>query len=232
MAFINDIKNNRDTQIYVVAITFFLIAFPAYFAMASSLKEMGELPTASGDWTVTAEWSYITLAEGTQDVENDQPYTAQMNTDSVSEAKGKNVVGVMVTLTYGEDETANGITCGAANGNAAPDDITGMINHGEYSDNATGQNPGEHMIMAIWYNDLYIGENVSNISKSTIEESLDAGDKGMGEYNFEISVNANAGNAPGACTRSDDGETVSYLVQLMVLDYTIEAYEGTESESE
>ena len=232
MALIDDIKTDRDTQIYVVAITFFLIAFPAYFAMASSLKDMGELPTASGDWTVTAEWSYITLAEGTQDVENDSPYTAQMNTDSVSEAKGKNVVGVMVTLTYGEDETVNGLGCTVADGSAAPDDITGMINHGEYSDNATGQNPGEHTIMAIWYNDSYIGENVSNISKSTIEESLDAGDKGMGEYNLEISVNANAGNAPGACTRSDDGETVSYLVQLMVLDYTIEAYEGSESESE
>ena len=232
MALIDDIKTNRDTQIYVVAITFFLIAFPAYFALASTFKDMGELPTASGDWTVTAEWSYITLANGTQDVENDQPFTTQMNTDSVSEAKGKNVVGVMVTLTYGEDETAQGLACNLTNGNAAPDDITGGVSHSEYLGNGTGQNPGEHTVMAIWYNDSYIGENVSNISKSTIEESLDAGDKGMGEYTLDISVDANAGNAPGDCTRSDNGETVSYLVQLMVLDYTIEVYEGSESESE
>jgi len=230
MVLIDDIKTNRDTQIYVVSITFFLIAFPVYFAMASTFKEMGELPAASGDWTVTAEWSNITLANGTQDVENDQPFIAQMNTDSVSEAKGKNVVGVMITLTYGEDETATGGCTPATDGDPAPDDITGVISHGEYLGNGTGQNPGEHTVMAIWYNDSYIGENVSNISKSTIEESLDVGEKGMGEYTLNISVNANAGNAIFPCQRNDDGETVTYLVQLMVLDYTIEAYEGSESE--
>ena len=44
-------------------------------------------------------------------------------------------------------------------------------------------------------------------------------------YTIEITVNANqAGNAPGFCQRSDNGEDVSYTVQLIVLDYEITPY--------
>jgi hypothetical protein len=42
----------------------------------------------------------------------------------------------------------------------------------------------------------------------------------LGDYTIEISVTANSQNSPG-CTRTDTGETVSYTIQLIVLDYTI-----------
>jgi len=45
----------------------------------------------------------------------------------------------------------------------------------------------------------------------------------MGDYNIEISVQANSQNSAG-CTRSDTGETVTYTVQLIVLDYSISSY--------
>ena len=41
----------------------------------------------------------------------------------------------------------------------------------------------------------------------------------------EISVDAEAGNAPGPlCERSDAGEDVAYTVEIIVFDYDIRPY--------
>ena len=41
----------------------------------------------------------------------------------------------------------------------------------------------------------------------------------------EISVEAQAGNAPGpACERTDAGEDVVYKIELIVFEYDIKAY--------
>jgi len=37
-------------------------------------------------------------------------------------------------------------------------------------------------------------------------------------------VSAAAGNAPGACSRSDNGEDVSWTIELLVLDFTVAPY--------
>jgi hypothetical protein len=45
---------------------------------------------------------------------------------------------------------------------------------------------------------------------------------GLGAYSTEIGVSAEAGNAPGpTCQRSDNGEEVTYSVELIIFDYTI-----------
>ena len=44
---------------------------------------------------------------------------------------------------------------------------------------------------------------------------------GLGAYSAEIGVTAEAGNAPGACSRSDNGEEVTFSVELIVFEYTI-----------
>ena len=39
---------------------------------------------------------------------------------------------------------------------------------------------------------------------------------------LKLALSAEAGNAPGpGCSRSDDGEEVTYSVELIVFDYTI-----------
>ena len=54
---------------------------------------------------------------------------------------------------------------------------------------------------------------------------IDAGDLGLGSYMAEISVDAQAGNEPSpACTRSDAGEDVAYIVEIIVFDYDIRPY--------
>ena len=46
---------------------------------------------------------------------------------------------------------------------------------------------------------------------------------------MEVSVSAQAGNEPNGltCQRSDDGEEVTYTVELMVLEYTIAPFIDT-----
>ena len=44
-----------------------------------------------------------------------------------------------------------------------------------------------------------------------------------GDYSVEISVNSNQGSSVG-CQNSDSGETVTYTVQLIVLDFEITPY--------
>ena len=51
---------------------------------------------------------------------------------------------------------------------------------------------------------------------------LEGGETGMGDYVVEISVTAEAGNAPSpVCSRDDGGEEVEYTVSLVLLDYAI-----------
>ena len=53
-------------------------------------------------------------------------------------------------------------------------------------------------------------------------DMLEGGDTGIGDYVVEISVAAETGNALNPlCNRNDDGETVSYTVSLVILDYVI-----------
>jgi hypothetical protein len=78
-----------------------------------------------------------------------------------------------------------------------------------------------------------VGATVSGLSESAIVEQIDSMGAGLGTYSAEISVAAETGNTPGGpvsqCDRSDDGEEVTYSVELIVFDYTIApAFDETE----
>ena len=64
--------------------------------------------------------------------------------------------------------------------------------------------------------------NVSGVSKSDINNGLDVGDAGLGAYSLDLTVVVDTGGGVG-CSHTDDGEEVEYLVELIILDYTIEA---------
>ncbi|MEZ7994017.1 MAG: hypothetical protein QMC52_02525, partial [Candidatus Poseidoniaceae archaeon] len=73
-----------------------------------------------------------------------------------------------------------------------------------------------------WYDSSIIGTVVSGLSESQIMDELEGGETGIGNYTIDISVVAEAGNAPGlGCDRNDGGEEVTYTVSLVLLDYNI-----------
>ena len=47
---------------------------------------------------------------------------------------------------------------------------------------------------------------------------------GLGPYNASVSVTAETGGGIAFCNHNDDGEDVSYTVELIVFDYTIAPY--------
>ena len=226
MGFLDDVKEDQTLQIQVLCVAFFLIAFPSYFMFKASATENPTGMGGVGTYTVTPDFSEIEFASGEELIQDGTPLTLELNTDSV-DAAGKNIVGVLVTMSYGEDEVdGNGLTCLAGAPQPAPDTISGIASHLNYSNSADGQNQGgsgSHDVSTVWYNSSVIGDKIEGLSESQIIDELDSKGAGMGDYDIEISVQANSQNSAG-CTRSDTGETVSYTVQLIVLDYSISSY--------
>lgn len=228
MITLDDLKTDRDTQITVVCIAFFLLAFPLYFGMAGANASSSEAMGGVGDYNVNGELTYVELTDGIEYIADGDTFTIDdLHSDSVDGAEDMNIVGIRISMTYGEDESAQGPpTCvGPFSGQSAADTISGSATHGEFTGGGGGANGGAsggHNATVIWFNSSMVGATVSGLSESEIVAQIDSMGAGLGAYSVEIDVDAEAGNAPGpGCSRSDDGEEVTYTVALVIFDYTI-----------
>ena len=216
------LQNDRQFLATVLVTMFFLAIFPAYF-MASGGGSDGSL-SAVADYKVEGELEYIELDNATEYINNGESLELAFTTDVLDDASSNNIVGVEISMSYGEDEEANGPGCmGPGDGQPAADTISATASHGSNNGSADGQNSGgsgAHSVEVIWYNASLLGNTVSGLSKGEIIDQLDSKGAGEGEYLIEIGVTAEAGNpnSPIACQRSDDGEEVTYSVKLIVLD--------------
>ena len=109
MITLDDLKSNRDTQITVACIVFFLIAFPGYFAMKSGDASGSGIMGGVGDYDVNGNLTYVQLADGMEYIADGQTFMMDnLHTDAVDGAEDMNIVGVRVTMSYGEDESGRG----------------------------------------------------------------------------------------------------------------------------
>jgi len=220
----DEFKSDSDKQIMTACIVFFLLAFPAYFSFAASGVDGAAGMGGVRDYEVSGELTFVELASGGEYIADGTTFNIEdLHTDAIDGAEGMNIVGVRLTMTYGEDETSQGLGCAAPGANQNdPDTITGALDHAGFTGAADGQNGGQsgsHFAEAIWYNDSMMGV-ISGLSEAEIVAQIDAMGAGSGPYNASISVTAQA-NSGFQCTHTDDGEDVSYLVELIVFDYTI-----------
>ena len=133
-----------------------------------------------------------------------------------------------MTMSYTEAEETNGLTCGApgGSGNSADDTITGMTMHGDYNETSSGSNNGDsgsHAVESYWVNTTLIEEEIVMMSKGEIISQIDSDGAGLGAYSAEISVDAQA-SSTATCERTDDGEDVTYTIELIVFDYDIKPF--------
>ena len=223
--FTENLKSDRDTQITVALIIFFMIAFPAYFNYASNNVSSSGALGSVGDYRVTGEYTLIELDSGEEGIADGETLTLNLHSDAVkSQIADKNVVAVIVNMTYDEDESTNGGPgcAGPFGGSDAADTISATVSRGNNTASGSGQNPGSHAVSAEWYDSSIMESVVTGLSESEIMAMLEGGDTGIGDYVVEISVAAEAGNAPGPlCNRNDGGENVAYTVSLVILDYVI-----------
>ena len=221
--FTENLKSDRDTQITVALIIFFMIAFPAYFNYASNSVSSGGALGSVGDYRVTGEYTFIELDSGEEGIADGETLTLDLHSDAVkSQIADKNVVAVIVNMSYDEDETRNGPGCPSpiTGGSFAADTISATVSRDNNTASGSGQNPGSHAISAEWYDSSIMGTVVTGLSESEIMSMLEGGDTGIGDYVVDISVAAESGNGV-ACNYNDGGETVAYTVSLVILDYVI-----------
>ena len=198
----DEFKSDPDKQIMTACIVFFLLAFPAYFSFAASGVDGAAGMGGVRDYEVSGELTYVELASGgeyiadgtTLDIEN-------LHTDALDGADDMNIVGVRLTMTYGEDdETSQGIGCTCWYQQSA-DTISGHTDHAGFTGSADGQNGGQggsHAAEAIWYNDSMMGV-ISGLSEAEIVAQIDAMGAGLGPYNASVSVTAETGGGIAAC---------------------------------
>ena len=229
MSFMDDLMNNRDKQIMAISIAFFVLAFPAYFFLSAANADPSANLNAVTLYEIEGEYTYIELAMGDEFIPNGDPLMIDdLHTDAIDNAEDLNIIGVRMIMSYTEAEETSGQTCAFASGNAADDTITGMTMHGDYNETASGSNNGDsgsHSVVSYWVNTSLIDEEIVMMSKGEIISEIDSDGAGLGAYMAEISVDAQAGNAPSPlCQRSDDGEDVTYTIELIVFDYDIKPF--------
>ena len=226
MITLDDLKTNRDTQITVGCIVFFLIAFPLYFSFAASGVSSVAGTRGVGDYQINGNLSYVQLTDGIEYIaDGDTLMIDDLHTDAIDDAEDMNIVGVRVVMSYGEDEETQGTCLPGLSGQAAADTISGTAMHAGFNGTADGQNnggSGNHEVVVEWFNSSMVGAEVSGLSESEIISQIDSMGAGLGAYSAEIGVSAEAGNAPApTCSRSDNGEEVTFSVELIVFDYSI-----------
>jgi hypothetical protein len=221
--FSENLKSDRDTQITVGLIVIFMLLFPAYFAYAANSVSSGGALGSVGDYKVSGEYTFIELDSGTEGIADGDTLTLNLHSDAVqTQIADKNLVAVIVNMTYDEDETRGGPGCinPVTNGDYAADTISATVTRSNITASGSGQNPGTHEVTAEWYDSSIIGTVVSELSESQIMEKLEGGETGIGNYTIDISVAAESGSGT-LCNYEDGGEEVTYTVILVLLDYNI-----------
>ena len=185
------------------------------------------------DYTVDSNLIMENLGEGSEYISDGDTFDIDLHTDAISwSGENRNIVAVLVTLTYSEDETSGGPGCAVPGASASePDTITGTITHDNETGTASGQNQGQgestHEILVEWYNSSLLNGTISGLSESEIAAQLDSGDAGLGAYMLNIGVDVQEGGG-FACNHNDEGEEVSYVVEVLILEYTINAVNNSE----
>ena len=232
MSFMDDLMNNRDKQIMAISIVFFVLAFPTYFFLSAANADSSASLTAVTLYEIDGEYTYIELDAGDEFIPNGDPLMIDdLHTDAIDDAEDLNIIGVRMTMSYTEAEETSGVCGGPAGGQPAADTITGMTMHGDYNETASGSNEadsGSHAVVSYWVNASLIDEEIVMMSKGEIISQIDSDGAGLGAYSAEISVDAQAGNTFGGplapCDRTDDGEDVTYTIELIVFDYDIKPF--------
>ena len=173
-----------------------------------------------GNYEVTGNTSYHEIASGSEYILDGEDAQLEMDIsgpDEDGEFSNLNIVGIRATLTYSDDEQA------PAGCSSADDSVSG---HLMYSDlhNTEQVNSGS-VVEILWYNSNIIGKTVSNLTKADIIAMLENETySGFGQHYLQIAVDVNKGNCIDPFREtSDDGEEVSYLWELISLDYSINA---------
>ncbi len=243
-----EIPTQEKLATFAIVIALGLVMSEAVYYV--SAPDSSNVSNSKGGYLVTYTQDNVIFTSGSEYINDGETLSLSFNSDSIeSWPNGTNVVGALVYLSFDEDETSSGLGC-AVGGNSEPDTITGTVRHnllrlpdwndtdsftnqqgnngiklGEFDEGYPGFLLGQSPFW-IWFTaneGLAIGNNdtQSNYSKSEIQNSIDLGEEGLGDYFLDITVDSEEGGS-FQCQHNDDGEQVDYEIQLITWDYNIE----------
>jgi PAT family beta-lactamase induction signal transducer AmpG len=200
----------------------FVLMLVVLASLSGCLGGGGSSEEATGTYVVESTMTTVEVEAKSAYYQDGQAVEWTVESGAVAdaiEAAGGNVVGVVLSMSYGEDESSGGPVCTGGEADA-PDTITGSSTKGEWTLSASGENPGSHDVNLTWHNQSLLTGVVEGMTKGDIESQLAFGEDALGTYDLSVTVNAEAFSG-ALCSNNDDGEEVATVVSLVVLDFTI-----------
>ena len=241
MSLMQKLQSDRETQISAFCIAFFVIAFPAYFAVAASLTDLGVLPGPKGTYEATVAESNLTLGESELVLEDGQPQTISFDTNTISgDLEGSYIAYVRFTISWAEtNEQGQGQDqCDEV---SLEIDMTGVaqnttnITTEQYDESGNCADGVEHMLeFEMIHNYSQINNTHEDVTESEAIAAYDDMGYGRGVYNITVEVTADEGQAvpgpfdQGPLGNNDQGETVTVKVELITIKVAVEMLESND----
>ena len=212
------IPEARKSQMigYGIALLFVTGVAEASYAIyapedSPSNADKGEI----GVYAINGNITYHEIGSGGEYINDGAMITIEASSDD-GNLDGLNIVGFRVISSHVDDEpNGNPITCAGVSNEDDLVSVSGGIGQ-NISSNSGTESP-------LWTYGLFIPDILNEtltLSIADIENLLDAGSTGFGEYSFDIEVSTNAGSRPG-CNKQDEGEQVDWAIELISLEYEI-----------
>jgi hypothetical protein len=212
------IPEARKSQMigYGIALLFVAGVAEASYAIyapedSPSNADKGEI----GVYAINGNITYHEIGSGGEYINDGAMITIEASSDD-GNLDGLNIVGFRVISSHVDDEpNGNPITCAGVSNEDDLVSVSGGIGQNTSSNSGT-ESP-------LWTYGLFIPDILNEtltLSIADIENLLDAGSTGFGEYSFDIEVSTNAGSRPG-CNKQDEGEQVDWTIELISLEYEI-----------
>ena len=176
-----------------------------------------------GTYDVNATWTTIELETKTAFYADDESVTWSVldgEVDQQIEDAGGHVVGLVLAMSYpADDESPSGLCTGLEAD--VPDIVSGTATKGEWTLEASDSGFGGHDVNLTWHDQAILDAGVaSNLSEQEVLDRFVFGDGARGAFDLTVVVDAQAHNS-ALCSHSDDGEEVTTVASLLVIDLTV-----------
>ena len=204
-------------QFHVAVLMLLLVMLPG--CLSTSEETLGGV----GTYEVEATWTTVELETKTAFYADDEAVTWSVldgELDQQIEDAGGHVVGLVLAMSYPTDnETPGGLCTGQEPD--VPDIVSGTATKGEWTLEASDSGFGGHEINLTWHDQAILDAGVAtNLSEQDVLDRFVFGEEARGAFDLTVLVDAQAHNS-ALCSHSDDGEEVTTVASLLVIDLTV-----------
>ena len=202
---------------HVAVLVILLMMLPG--CLSTSEETLGGV----GTYEVEATWTTVELETKTAFYADDEAVTWSVldgELDQQIEDAGGHVVGLVLAMTYPADDETPGGLCTGLEANV-PDIVSGTATKGAWSLEQSDSGFGGHEVNLTWHDQAILDAGVAtNLSEQEVLDRFVFGDEARGAFDLTVLVDAQAHNS-ALCSHSDDGEEVTTVASLLVIDLTV-----------